>query len=104
MKKIITMFAVVLITISVGAQEKQTVKEAVKQDAKVVGNVAKKGAVATKKGVQKGAEWTGETAKKGAKATEKGVKNGVKWTEKTAQKGAKAIEKTYQEVKTDIKK
>jgi len=104
MKKLISVMAVIIITLSATAQEKQTVKETVKKDAQTVGNTARKGAVATKKGVQKGAKWTGETAKKGAKATEKGVKQGAKWTEKTAKKGAKAVEKTYQDVKTDIKK
>lgn len=104
MKKVISILAVLMISFTASAQEKQTVKEAVKQDAKAVGNTAKKGAQATKKGVQKGAKWTGETAKKGAKATEKGVKQGVQWTEKTAKKGAKAVEKTYQDVKTDIKR
>lgn len=104
MKKVISVLAVLVITFSARAQEKQTVKEVVKQDAKAVGNVAKKGANATKKGVQKGAKWTGDTAKKGAKATEKGVKKGAEWTGKTAKKGAKAVEKTYQDVKTDVKK
>lgn len=104
MKKTISILAILLITLSANAQEKQTVKETVKKDAQAVGNAAKKGADATKKGVQKGAKWTGDTAKKGAKATEKGVKKGANWTGKTAKKGAKAVEKTYQDVKTDIKK
>ncbi|MCU7618113.1 hypothetical protein NZ698_12960 [Chryseobacterium sp. PBS4-4] len=104
MKKVISILAVLMISFAASAQETQTVKETVKQDAKTVGNTAKKGAQATKKGIQKGAKWTGETAKKGANATEKGVKQGAKWTEKTAKKGAKAVDKTYQDVKTDIKK
>jgi len=104
MKKTISILAILLISLSANAQEKQTVKEAVKKDAQAVGNTAKKGANATKKGVQQGAKWTEKTAKKGADATKKGVKQGANWTEKTAKKGAKAVEKTYQDVKTDIKK
>lgn len=104
MKKTISILAILLITLSANAQEKQTVKETVKKDAQAVGNAAKKGADATKKGVQKGAKWTGNTAKKGAKATEKGVKKGANWVGDKSKKGAKAVEKTYQDVKTDIKK
>lgn len=82
MKKTISILAILLITLSANAQEKQTLKQAVKKDAQAVGNAAEKGADATKKGVKKGANWVGDKSKK----------------------GAKAVEKTYKDVKADIKK
>ncbi|MEG0762053.1 hypothetical protein SAMN05421796_104105 [Chryseobacterium piscicola] len=104
MKKTISILAILIFTFSANAQEKQTVKEAVKKDAQTVGKAAKNGANATKNGVQQGVKWTGDTAKKGAKATEKGVKKGANWVGDKSKKGAKAVEKTYQDVKKDIKK
>lgn len=104
MKKTISILAILLITLSANAQEKQTLKQAVKKDAQAVGNAAEKGANATKKGVKKGAKWTGDTTKKGVKATEKGVKKGANWVGDKSKKGAKAVEKTYKDVKADIKK
>lgn len=71
MKKTISILAILLITLSANAQEKQTVRETVKKDAQAVGNAAKKGADTTKKGVQKGVKWTGNTAKKAPKLQKK---------------------------------
>lgn len=74
MKKTISILAILLITLSANAQEKQTLKQAVKKDAQAVGNAAEKGADATKKGVKKGAKWTGDTAKKELTLQKKALK------------------------------
>lgn len=80
--KLLSIAAIVFLSIGVSAQETKTVKEEIKKDAKAVGNA-----------VEDGAEWTGKTAVKGAEATKEGVKDGAKWTGKTAKKGTKATKK-----------
>ncbi|MEN4759647.1 hypothetical protein ABEG63_04830 [Chryseobacterium sp. C39-AII1] len=92
-KRLFSAAVILLLGIGVSAQQKETVKQEVKKDAKKVGTA-----------VKDGAEWTGKTAEKGYNATKNGVKDAAKWTKKTAQKGAKAVDKTYQEAKADIKK
>ena len=92
--RIATFAAAVLFAMTVSAQEtKATLKQEVKQDAKVVGTT-----------VKKGAKWTGKTVKKGARATERGVSNGIKWTGKTAKKGGKAVKEGYNDTKDFVKK
>lgn len=91
--KLLSVAAVILLSIGVSAQEKNTVKQEIKKDTKAVEN-----------GVSDGAEWTAKTAKEGVKATKKGVKKGTKWTKKAVKNTGKAIDESYQDTKEYVKK
>ena len=91
--KLLSIAAVVLLAIGVSAQEKPTVKQEIKKDAKAVEN-----------GVTDGAQWTAKTAEKGAKATEKGVKKGAKWTKKAAKNTGNAVSDSYKDTKEYVRK
>ena len=91
--KLLSVAAVILLSIGVSGQEKNTVKQEIKKDAKAVEN-----------GVTDGAQWTAKTAKKGAKATEKGVKKGAKWTKKAAKNTGNAVSDSYKDTKDYVQK
>ena len=91
--KLLSVAAVILLSIGVSAQEKNTVKQEIKKDAKAVEN-----------GVKDGAEWTATTAKKGVKATKKGVKKSTKWTKKAVKNTGKAIDVGYKDTKDYVRK
>ena len=84
--KLLSVAAVILLTIGVSAQEKNNVKQEIKKDAKAVEN-----------GVKDGAEWTATTAKKG-------VKRSTKWTKKAVKNTGKAVDESYKDTKEYVRK
>ena len=91
--KLLSAATVILLAIGVSAQEKTTVKQEIKKDAKAVEN-----------GVTDGAQWTAKTAEKGAKATEKGVKKGAQRTRKAAKNTGNAVSDSYKDTKEYVRK